>query len=159
MSRASPTQQVFASLARTYDTPDNAPLTVSLAMVVMAGWFASFTERSALLAELEAAGLAWAQLRDTTNLLESPSLRGGDVVTEVDDHAGGVRGVVRMAYRFSDADPLVRGADPQRGGHNGQVLSESIGASAATVDALIANGALLEPPSTLDEDRPPKPGS
>ncbi len=109
---------------------------------VMAAWIAAFDDRGLLTAELEAAGLPWADVRDAGNLFDSPSLGGGRAVTDVDDHAGGRRGVVRMPYRFSDASSDVRGPAPRRGEDNAAVLADWLGASAGEIDALVAEGTL-----------------
>ena len=109
----------------------------------MATWIASFTDRRELLDQLEAANLAWADVRDAQNLFDSATLRDGSAVAQVDDHAGSTRGVIRMPYRFSDADADVQGPAPQRGQHNRAVLSDWLGASDAEIDALAAAGVLV----------------
>jgi CoA:oxalate CoA-transferase len=108
----------------------------------MAAWMQAFPTRQDLLAALDAANLAWADVRDATTLLDSPSLRHGHVVEQVDDHAGGERGVIRMPYRFSAASSAVRGPAPRRGQHDAAVLADWLGASAADVDAMVADGTL-----------------
>ena len=102
----------------------------------MAAWIASFEDRRKLTDQLEAAGLAWADVRNASNVLDSPSLRDGRAVTHVDDHAGGTRGVVRMPYRFSAASSDVRGPAPRRGEHNAEVLADWLGASPGEIAAL-----------------------
>jgi len=113
----------------------------------IAGWVASFTNRDHLIAELEAADLPWADLRTTTTLLESPTLKEADLVAYVDDHAGGQRGVVRLPYRFSDADCEVRGPAPARGQHNAEVLADWLGLTPDQVAELEISGALTQSPS------------
>jgi crotonobetainyl-CoA:carnitine CoA-transferase CaiB-like acyl-CoA transferase len=102
----------------------------------------SFSDRSALKVELERANIAWADVRDNSTLFESASLRDGRAVQKVDDHAGGMRGVVRMPYRFSNAESAVRGTAPRRGQHNDAVLADWLGATAAEIDSWRAGGAL-----------------
>jgi CoA:oxalate CoA-transferase len=104
----------------------------------MGAWLRSFDERPALLAALDRAGIAWADVRDVTTLLESPSLRHRAVVSPVDDHAGSRRGVIRMPYRFSGAESGVRGPAPRRGQHNREVLADWLGASDEEIDRLVA---------------------
>jgi CoA:oxalate CoA-transferase len=129
-------------------SPSSAALADKIAArrEVMAGWIAGFTDRGALTVELEAAGLAWADVRDASTVFESPSLRDGRAVTEVDDHAGGVRGVVRMPYRFSAATSDVRGPAPRRGEHNAAILTEWLSAAPAEIDALLERGPLRAAP-------------
>ena len=81
-------------------------------------------------------------MRDASSVFDSPTLRHGEVVQQVDDHAGGTRGVVRMPYRFSRATSTVRGPAPQRGQHGRQVLADWLDATDADIDRLIADGTL-----------------
>ena len=129
-----------------------SPLAVKLAnrRLVMAAWIASFPTRPELVRALEAANLAWADVRDATNLFESPSLRDGRSVAQVDDHAGARRGVIRMPYRFSDATVEVQGPAPRRGEHNRVVLADWLGASTEEIDALVADGTLQAATPTGD---------
>ncbi|MFT3854407.1 MAG: CoA transferase [Ilumatobacteraceae bacterium] len=98
---------------------------------VIAAWLNGFDDRRRLIAELEAAGVAWADVRDASTVFESPSLRDGRAAVAVDDHAGGTRRVVRMPYRFSAATSTVRGPAPRRGEHNAEVLADWLGTSPA----------------------------
>jgi hypothetical protein len=125
-------------------TPDGSPVDVKVAnrRAAMQVWIASFTDRDVLKAELEAANLAWADVRDNMTLFESASLRDGRAVVQVDDHDGGTRGVVRMPYRFSDAESTARGTAPRRGEHNADVLTDWLGASTDEVADLQGRGVL-----------------
>jgi CoA:oxalate CoA-transferase len=124
--------------------PDaDVPTKAAMRAKAVATWVASFDDRSKLIAELEAADLPWADLRSTATLLDSPTLVADEVVVEVDDHAGGTRGVVTMPYRFSDADVAVRGPAPARGQHNHSVLRDWLDAAEDEVTALEESGALL----------------
>lgn len=135
-------------LSRHAGLVDPSPSSASLAdkiatrRDVMAAWIASFADRPSLTAQLESAGLAWADVRNVATVFESPSLRDGHAVTNVDDHDGGVRGVVRMPYRFSEATSDVRGPAPRRGEHNAEILADWLGTTAAEVDELLENGPL-----------------
>lgn len=109
----------------------------------MGAWVASFTDRAELLRALEKADLAWADVRDDSTVFSSPSLAARQVVTQVDAHDGGTRGVVRMPYRFSDAESGVQGPAPQRGQHNREVLADWLGASQEDCAALVVAGVLI----------------
>ena len=98
--------------------------------------------RAALTAALDAAGIAWGDVRDANDLLDSPTLRHGRVVAQVADHAGGTRGVIRMPYRFSVSSSGVRGPAPRRGDHNREVLADWLGATDSEIDDLVAAGTL-----------------
>jgi crotonobetainyl-CoA:carnitine CoA-transferase CaiB-like acyl-CoA transferase len=108
----------------------------------MAAWMMSFEHRRDLLDALDAAGIAWADVRTASTVFDSPTLRHGEVVVQVDDHAGGTRGVVRMPYRFSASTSTVRGPAPRRGQHDRDVLAEWLGASDAEIAGLVADGTL-----------------
>jgi len=108
----------------------------------MAASMVSFEDRRELLGALDAAGIAWADVRDSSTVFDSPTLRHGEVVVQVDDHAGGTRGVVRMPYRFSGSTSTVRGPAPRRGQHDGDVLTDWLGASETEIDRLVAQGTL-----------------
>jgi crotonobetainyl-CoA:carnitine CoA-transferase CaiB-like acyl-CoA transferase len=125
-------------------TPEGASLEVKVAnrREAIHAWMKSFSDRSALKVELERANIAWADVRDNSTLFESASLRDGRAVQQVDDHDGGTRGVVRMPYRFSNAESAVRGTAPRRGQHNDAVLADWLGATAAEIDSWRAGGAL-----------------
>jgi len=113
-------------------------------LAAFGAWLQSFDDRDVLLAQLDAADLPWADVRTTSTLLDSPTLVERDVFTFVDDHAGGQRGVVRMPYRFSDAECGVRGPSPLPGEHNASVLQDWLGLDASEIEALAASGALLD---------------
>lgn len=113
-------------------------------LATMGTWIASFADREKLLAELDAANLAWADVRNARNLFESLTLRDGRSVTQVDDHAGSTRGVIHMPYRFSNADCAVRGPAPLRGHDNAEVLKDWLGASDPEISALKDWGTLLD---------------
>lgn len=55
---------------------------------------------------------------------------------------GGRRGVVRMPYRFSDAECDVRGAAPSPGRDTVEVLTDWLGLTADEIDVMRAAGAL-----------------
>jgi CoA:oxalate CoA-transferase len=125
-------------------SPTGADLEAKIAARARAvsAWVRSFSNRAQLIAELEAANLAWADLRTTDTVLASPTLEAAQVVAYVDDHAGGRRGVVRMPYRFSDAECKVRGPAPMRGQHNQEVLADWTGLSRHQIEALEKSRAL-----------------
>ena len=126
------------------DPAPNAELATKIAARhhAVAAWIASFTDRSVLIAELAAANLAWADVRTTETLLESPSLQAREMVATVDNGEGGQRRVIRMPYRFSDAECDVRGAAPGVGRDNNAVLGDWLGLTASEIDALQGAGAL-----------------
>jgi CoA:oxalate CoA-transferase len=108
----------------------------------IAAWIASHDDRDVLIAELDAADLAWADVRSVETVLSSPIVTDRNFVAWVDDGAGGQRGVVRLPYRFSDAECDVRGPAPGRGRDNEAVLSDWLGLGPEDVMPLRDAGAL-----------------
>ena len=97
-----------AGLRDTVDPDAGLEAKVAGRAALMGRWLVGFADRRDLLAALDTAGIAWGDVRDATTLFDSPTLRHGEVVTQVDDHAGSTRGVVRMPYRFSVSTSEVR---------------------------------------------------
>jgi CoA:oxalate CoA-transferase len=127
--------------------PDPAPdadlaTKIAARSTAIAAWIASFDDRAALMEELVAADLPWADVRTTETILESPSLIDREVLAQVDDGEGGQRGVVRMPYRFSAADCDVRGAAPTPGRDSDAVLRDWLHLPAEDIASLRSSGAL-----------------
>jgi CoA:oxalate CoA-transferase len=112
-------------------------------------WIRSFTERATLIAALEDAGVAWAEVRTPATVIESPTVQAREVIAEVDDRAGGTRPVVRMPYRFSSGQCAPRGGAAHVGEQTAEVLGEWLGltnselAHLERVGALLADGGLV----------------
>jgi CoA:oxalate CoA-transferase len=101
-----------------------------------ADFFRAFPSRSALIAELDRANLAWGDVRSTAAAFESPTAEARGTAVWIDDRGGGRRRVVQSPYRFSDATSGVRGAAAHRGEHNREVLGEWLAASADEITEL-----------------------
>ncbi len=112
---------------------------------LVAGWVASFTDRAELIAALEAAGVAWAEIRTPATVTDSPSVQARQVVAEVDDRAGGTRPVIRMPYRFSAGACEPRGGAAFVGEHNADVPADWLGLDRARIAELVESGALVAP--------------
>ena len=105
-----------------------------------------------MLAALDAANLAWGDIRTTAEAHESPTAvhRGSSV--EIDARDGGTRRVTQTPYRFTGSTAssgAVSGVTSDslashRGEHNGEVLAEWLGAGHAEIDALRQAGVLIE---------------
>jgi len=130
-------------------TPPGARLDAKIAArrAAAAAWFAGFATRDALKRALEAADLAWADIRPSEGAFDSPTARARDLAVEVDDRGGGIRRVVQSPYRFSDAASGVRGPAPHRGEHNAQVLADWLGWDARRVARLEADAVLVRDPA------------
>jgi len=108
------------------DPDPDAPLEPKLRAraQAMAEWIAAHADRDALKRDLEAADLAWADVRHAGDVLAAPSVSGRGTIVEVTDGDGERRSVVRMPYRFSGAaSGPVRGV-PETGEHTDDVLRD-----------------------------------
>ena len=115
-------------------------------------FLSSFATRAEMLAALDAANLAWGDIRTTAEAHTSPTAlhRGSSV--EIDARDGGTRRVTQTPYRFSGASAQTSAASgvtaealaPHLGEHNGEVLTEWLGAGRAEIEALREAGVLVE---------------
>jgi CoA:oxalate CoA-transferase len=110
---------------------------VRLRQQAIQDWMLSFADRGDLIAELEGAGVAWADLSDSAEVFT-----GGAHTAAV---PGTDRRVVAMPYDFSAASATVRRAIARRGQHNAEILTEWLGLDAADISALTDRGVLLAP--------------
>jgi CoA:oxalate CoA-transferase len=96
-------------LTETFGVRDEGPADVAAAekrarrIGIVADWIRAFESRAALLDALDRARIGWAEVRTAHNLLEQPSLQHRPPYADVDDGGGGLRRIVRMPYRFSEA--------------------------------------------------------
>lgn len=115
-------------------------------------FLSSFETRAQMLAALDAANLAWGDIRTTAEAHQSPTAlhRGSSV--EIDARDGGTRRVTQTPYRFTGASAATSAASgvtpdglaPFRGEHNEDVLAEWLGAGRSEIEALRQAGVLVE---------------
>jgi crotonobetainyl-CoA:carnitine CoA-transferase CaiB-like acyl-CoA transferase len=119
-------------------TPPGAELAdkIRARRAAAADYFRAFPNRSALIAELDRANLAWGDVRTTDAAFASPTAQARGTAAWIDDRAGGKRRVVQSPYRFSEAQSGVRGSAAHRGEHNREVLGEWLAASADEITKL-----------------------
>jgi CoA:oxalate CoA-transferase len=110
-------------------------------------WMAAQPSSAALVAAVEAAGLACAPVVPLREALTGELARERELLTRVDDRRGGTRPVVRSPWRFSRSEARVRGPAPRRGEHNDEVLRELLGYDEAKIEALRAAGVLAAAPA------------
>lgn len=110
---------------------------------LMAGWFKSFTDRDALIGELDELNVAWGDVIAPGEVFDTEIAQERKLSTTVDDRAGGTRRVTESPYHFSDAESHVAGPAPHRGEHHIEVLGEWLGLDLAQVTSLETAGTLL----------------
>jgi CoA:oxalate CoA-transferase len=138
---AAPPKHAWVMLSRRGLITDPAPpacdldTKVRLRQQAIQDWMLTFAHRGDLIAELEGAGVAWAELSDSTDVFANGS------------HAVAVPGterrVVAMPYDFSAASASVRRAIARRGEHNTEALTEWLGYDQARIGELTATGVLI----------------
>jgi len=138
---AAPPKHAWAMLSRRGMVMDPAPSGSDLAtkaalrQQAIGEWMAGFGDRASLVAELEKAGIAWAEVADSADVFaggaHSERLPGTD------------RRVVAMPYEFSAAAAGVRRGVARRGAHNAEALADWLGLAAANVAALTTDGVLI----------------
>lgn len=110
---------------------------------VLEDFYAGFDQREDLIAALDEANVAWADVRQPEEVFDTPIATERSLSVPVDDRHGGTRRVVQSPYRYSDARSEVRGGPPFRGEHNAQVLHEWLGYTADRVNELASTHVLL----------------
>ena len=138
---AAPPKHAWVMLSRRALVTDPAPpgsdldLKARLRRQAIQEWMTSFARRQDLIAALESAGIAWANVADT-----SAVFAGGAHTASVPDSA---RRVVAMPYQFSEAATRVRRGAARRGEHNDEALTDWLGLGPADIQALTHGGVLL----------------
>ncbi len=136
-------------------TPPGASLAekIRVRRQAAATFFAGLTSKAQVRDAMEAMNLAWGDVRDSADVLASPTVRHRGSITHIDDRAGATRPVTQSPYRFSNADAGVRGVAPHRGEHNASVLKSWLGCADEEIAGWTAAGVLLaetEEESTRD---------
>lgn len=138
---AAPPKHAWAMLSRRGLIADPAPpgsdlvTKAALRQQAIGDWMAGFADRASLVAELEKAGIAWAEVADSADVFT-----GGAHTAPL---PGSERRVVAMPYEFSAAAAAVRRGVARRGAHNAEALADWLGLAPDDVAALTADGVLI----------------
>jgi crotonobetainyl-CoA:carnitine CoA-transferase CaiB-like acyl-CoA transferase len=133
-------------------TPEGADLETKIALrrKAIQEFLLSFPDRQSLVDKLNEVNLAWGNVHDHREVFDlQGSVEGRDVLTEVDDRAGGRRRVTNTPYRFSDAEAGVRRPAAYRGEHNAEALKDWLGATDDDIADWHASGILLRDDAAL----------
>lgn len=130
--------QLSTTAGLTDSTPPDADITEKIASRrrIITDFLCGLPDRAAVIAALDSANLAWADVRECGEVLESPTLVHRRTVVDIDDRAGGTRKVIRNPYRMSTTDFSDIGHAAFRGEHNVEVLDEWLGADTEGIAAL-----------------------
>jgi len=138
---AAPPKHAWVMLSRRGLIADPAPpgsdlpVKAQLRQQAIQDWMTGFASRDELIAALEDAGVAWADLPDSSAVFAD-----GAHTARL---PGASRRVVAMPYDFSAAAVAVPRGVARRGAHNAEALADWLGLSTAQVDNLAASGVLL----------------
>jgi len=138
---AAPPKHAWVMLSRRGLIADPAPPGSDLAMKAqlrqraIQDWMTGFARRDQLIAALESAGVAWADLAD------SPAVFAGGAHTA--PVPGSDRRVVALPYDFSAATAAIPRGVARRGQDNAEALSDWLGLDPAVITDLTARGVLL----------------
>ncbi len=119
-------------------TPTDADISDKIASRrrIITEYLCGLPDRAAVIATFDRANLAWADVRDCGEVLDSPTLRHRDTVIDIDDRAGGTRKIIRNPYRMSSIDFSDPGVAAFRGEHNASVLDEWLGITSDGIGSL-----------------------
>jgi CoA:oxalate CoA-transferase len=138
---AAPPKHAWVMLSRRGLIADPAPpgcdleTKVALRQRAIQDWMSGFADRQSLIAELEGAGIAWAEIADSADVFA-----GGAYSVSV---PGSDRRVVAMPYDFSAASATVPRGIASRGEHNADALADWLGLDADAVAKLAARSILI----------------
>ncbi len=110
---------------------------------VLEDFYASFDKRTDLIAALDKANIAWADVRQPEDVFNTDMANDRRLSVAVDDRAGGQRRVVQSPYHFSNARSEVRAGAPFRGEHNAEILADWLDLETDAVVALEQSQVLL----------------
>ena len=128
-------------------TPDGADLDTKIAMrrEAIRAFLVSFPDRESLVAKLNEVNLAWGNVFNHREVFDKQaSVQAREILTTVDDRAGGERRITNTPYKFSAAEAGVRGPAPYRGEHNFEAVTDWLGSEAPDLEGLHDQGVLLQ---------------
>ena len=139
-------RQLNQKMGVTDPTPAGASLTEKIAArrQAAARFFEDLARKDDVYAAMRTMNLAWGEVRDSSEVRDSPTVRHRGTIAEIDDRAGGTRPIVQSPYRFNNAQTGVRGVAPHRGEHNAAALKDWLGIEDQEIAELKRSGVLLE---------------
>ena len=142
-------QFVWAKLKAAFDlvdpTPKDADLEIKIASrrSIVGKFIANLPDADAAIAMANKAALPWGRYNSPEQAMVTPTAIHRGIVTQVDDRAGGQRGIVQSPYRFNNYESGVKGSSPHRGEHNAEILTDWLDTSPSTIHQLQTDEVLL----------------
>jgi CoA:oxalate CoA-transferase len=126
-------------------TPKDADLNTKIAnrRKIVREFIATLPDAEAAIAMANKAALPWGRYNSPEQAMLAPTAIHRGIVTQVDDRAGGQRGIVQSPYRFNNYESGVKGSSPHRGEHNAEILTDWLKTSPATIAQLVTDEVLL----------------
>lgn len=140
---------MWHTMSKTHGIIDPSPEGADVATKIAArrkaivDYLCALDGRDEVTAALNAANLAWGEVKELGAVLESPTFEHRGTVAQIDDRAGGTRPIVRAPYVMSESGTPTPGVAPFRGEHNTAVLKEWLKMDQASIDRLVGDGVLL----------------
>jgi len=140
---------IWHTMSKTHGIADPSPDGADVATKIAArrkgvvDYLCGLDGREAVVEALDAANLAWGEVKELGAVLDSPTFEHRGTVTQIDDRAGGTRPIVRAPYVMSESGTPTPGVAPFRGEHNTEVLTRWLKMDHATIDGLVGSGVLL----------------
>ena len=127
-------------------TPKDGPVEAKIESRhrVITGFLCGLPDRDSVYRALDDAGLAWGDIRELGEVLESPTIVHRNTVATIDDRDGGTRRIIRTPYRMSHSDTSDPGIAAFQGEHNHDVLATWLDKSLTDVDQLLDQGVLVQ---------------
>jgi crotonobetainyl-CoA:carnitine CoA-transferase CaiB-like acyl-CoA transferase len=128
-------------------TPEGADLAtkITLRREAIQAFLLSFPDRASLVAKLNEVNLAWGDVHDHRVVFDRQgSIEAREILTTIDDRAGGERRITNTPYKFSAAEAGVRAPAPYRGEHNYEAIADWLGDACPDLDGLHDSGVLLQ---------------
>jgi crotonobetainyl-CoA:carnitine CoA-transferase CaiB-like acyl-CoA transferase len=142
-----------------FRTPELRLANLAALHQIVQTWIWTFDDMASLDAQLDEAKVATGQLRDIRGFAESEFACEWEATREVSDRHGGTVTIPGPPWHFSGVKG--DGADAQvparQGEHNADILAE-LGYDDGQIDALVANGTLVQPSRSVTSEDAARPG-